>query len=275
MHMHFHMHVHTHTHDMYMCMDMHCVNVSVRCACICNMSIRVVARTQAHTACHPHLAQRGRTPDTFTALIHTGSPQARAAAKQRYAWANDGHVPDIIHKHAADNGNHELYESKVYTAASAKNNKGGGTAKGGGSPSTAAGHLVAFGCTEERLLVDNFGCKARGAPTDGAFNHDVGEGWVQAREGCYHDALTVKKNTLKLLIGDPHGGVTSPTFKWLTGLGKCATTVRDGTVYGEHSEGAFVAHHGACISYACVRGEADTFHRALDALERKLTTGAA
>ena len=59
-----------------------------------------------------------------------GSPRARAVALQRYAWANEGHVPDIIHKNAADNGMHELFESKVYTAAKTTNNKGGGTAKG-------------------------------------------------------------------------------------------------------------------------------------------------
>ena len=58
-----------------------------------------------------------------------GSPRARAVALQRYAWANEGHVPDIIHKNAADNGMHELFESKVYryTAAKTSNNKGGGT----------------------------------------------------------------------------------------------------------------------------------------------------
>ena len=44
-----------------------------------------------------------------------GSPHARAVALQRYAWANEGHVPDTIHKNAADNGMHELFESKVYT----------------------------------------------------------------------------------------------------------------------------------------------------------------
>ena len=43
---------------------------------------------------------------------------------------NEGHVPDIIRKNAADNGMHELFESKVYTAAKTTNNKGGGTAKG-------------------------------------------------------------------------------------------------------------------------------------------------
>ena len=73
-----------------------------------------------------------------------GSAKARAAAKARYAWANADHVPDIIEKHAAHNGNHVLYESKVYTPLKTSDNLGNGTARGGGSPSTAAGNLVAF-----------------------------------------------------------------------------------------------------------------------------------
>eukprot|EP00966_Prymnesium_polylepis_P330327 7385982-Prymnesium_polylepis.1 len=44
-----------------------------------------------------------------------GLPCDRAAAKQRFAWANDEHVTDIIHKHAANNGTNVCYESKVYT----------------------------------------------------------------------------------------------------------------------------------------------------------------
>jgi hypothetical protein len=71
----------------------------------------------------PQLFSRGDKGD--------GSPRARAVALQRYAWANEGHLPDIIHKNAADNGMHELLESKVYTAAKTSNNKGGGTAREG------------------------------------------------------------------------------------------------------------------------------------------------
>jgi hypothetical protein len=79
-------------------------------------------------------------------------------------------VPDIIHKNAADNGMHELFETKVYTAAKTSNNKGGGTARGGGSPSTAAGHFVSFGCTEKKLIVENVGCRARGIASEGPFS---------------------------------------------------------------------------------------------------------
>ena len=104
-------------------------------------------------------------------------------------------MPDIIHKNAADNGMHELFESKVYTAAKTSNNKGGGTARGGGSPSTAAGHYVAFGCTEEKLIVENVGCRARGVGSEGPFSHATGAGWVRPRPGCYRDAIVVKRGT--------------------------------------------------------------------------------
>ena len=42
-----------------------------------------------------------------------------------------------------------------------------------------------------------------------------------------------------------------------------------------HSPRAFATHHGACMSYACVRGEADAFQKGLSALERAHSAGAA
>ena len=84
-----------------------------------------------------------------------------------------------------------------------------------------------------------------------------------------------KQNHAKLLIADPHGGVDPTTFAWLRALGERARKGRDVTVYDAHSPHAFVAHHGTRISYACVRGEADTFRAGLDALERAHVAGAA
>ena len=139
-----------------------------------------------------------------------GSPRAREHAKQRYAIYNEGHVPDIIEKNAANNGNHVLYESKVYTALQKSTNYGNGTREGGGSPSTAAGDVVGFGCTEERLLHMIFGAKERGRPGDRPFDHTTGVGYVKPRHrGHYHDALRVKQNTVFGLIADPLGGVTN------------------------------------------------------------------
>ena len=56
---------------------------------------------------------------------------------------------------------------------------------------------------------------------------------------------------------------------------KRARVGRDATVYGAHSPRSFATHHGACMSYACVRGEADAFQKGLSALERAHSAGAA
>ena len=67
------------------------------------------------------------------------------------------------------------------TAAKTSNNKGGGTAKGGGSHSTAAGHFVSFGCTEEKLIEENVGCRARRVASEAPFSLTTGAGWVRPR----------------------------------------------------------------------------------------------
>ena len=132
-------------------------------------------------------------------------------------------MPDIIHKYTADNGMHERFESKVYTAAKTTNNEGSGTARGGGSPSTAAGHFVLFGCTEEKIIVENVAAAVRAGPQARAPSPTPpGAGWVRHRPGCYHDAIVVKKHKLHLLIADPHGGVTRSTHMWLRSLIKLA-----------------------------------------------------
>ena len=51
------------------------------------------------------------------------------------------------------------------------------------------GHLVSFGCTEETLLHQNIGCKARGDPSEGALDHATGAGWVREHHGVYRDAM--------------------------------------------------------------------------------------
>ena len=202
-----------------------------------------------------------------------GKPRARALALQRYAWANDGHVADVIHKHGARNGNHSLYEAKVYSSlCKSKRNLGTGTSGGGDSPSTSAGDLVAFGCTEEWLLADIYGCKERGSAAEGAFKHDSGEGWVQARRGCYHDGIHVKKNEVHAMIANPFGGVTSTVEGVVRRLDKLPGT--DRTVYGDHSTRSFYAHHAAAMSMACVIGDAEAILHGLSQGETALTRDA-
>ena len=199
-----------------------------------------------------------------------GSAAARAAAKHRYAWANDGHVFDSLEKYAAPNGNHVLYEVKVFSSLVTSSNLGTGTPAGGGGASTAMGHLVSFGCTEESIVVTNAGCKARGHPTEGAFDHATGLGWVARKTGVYHDGIHNKHNELRLVIANPLGGVSASSLHLLK---QRAAMGVDTTVYGDRSGSSFLGHHGAIFSLAIVRGEAEAFRRALDRFEQRVTAG--
>jgi len=197
-----------------------------------------------------------------------GSPRARAHALQRYGWANNTHVADIIEKDAARNGNHVLYESKLCSPLRKTDNLGTGTSAGGATPSTAAGNVVAFGCTEEAMLHLIRGCKARGGPADGhRFDRSTGAGHVREHAGHYHDALTNKLNEVVELIGEVFGGVTQRTHGVLTRL-KARAKVRDGTVYGAHSTRCYYQHHAGAISLAIVMGTSDTLVEALSVAVR-------
>ena len=114
----------------------------------------------------------------------------------------------------------------MYTAAKTSNNNFRAAAlpraAARDSPSTAAGHFVSFGCTEEKLIEENVGCRARRVASEAPFSLTTGAGWVRPRPGCYHDAIVVKKHKLHLLIADPHGGVTRSTHMWLRSLIKLA-----------------------------------------------------
>ena len=99
-------------------------------------------------------------------------------------------------------------------------NHGTGRMQTGGKPSTAMGHCVGFGCTEEHLLYTTLGCKERGNPSQGPFRHTTGEGWVRAHEGHYNDAIHTKHMSVmmsvKVMIFDDLGGAT---------VGNAGTTV--------------------------------------------------
>ena len=41
---------------------------------------------------------------------------------------------------------------------------------------------MAFGGTEESILRTIYGCRERGKPADGPFDHRTGLGWVQQRK---------------------------------------------------------------------------------------------
>ena len=85
------------------------------------------------------------------------------------------------------------------------------------------------------FLFMTLGCIERGDPSQGAFSHDTGEGWVQAKEGHYHDAIYNKHNSVKVMIFDDLGGATSGTAKTIKSLAKNASGkgARDATDFGE------------------------------------------
>ena len=146
----------------------------------------------------------------------------------------------------------------------------GGTPAGGGSPSTAMGHLVAFGGTEETLLHQNIGCKARGDPSEGALDHATGAGWVREHHGVYHDAMVNKANHVTMLISCDMGGVTGGTVATLHRLSKKAAEGRDGTIYGAHSDANYFTHHATAISLATVTAAAEAIERGVNKRARKL-----
>ena len=82
-----------------------------------------------------------------------------------------------------------LYEAKVYTFANKKIAQGSGTREGCAKPSTAEGHLVAFGGTEERLRHENLVTAQIGDAQGPRFDRDTGVGYVAAHSGDYRDAI--------------------------------------------------------------------------------------
>ena len=129
-----------------------------------------------------------------------------------------------------------------------------------------AGHYVAFGCTEEDLLHKNHGCKARGLQSDEPFDHSTGLGRVHAKQGCYHDAIANKLNTVLVLISEVFGGVTPFTHSVLIRLCKEARAVRDGTRYSLMCAQSYYSHWATALSSAIVHGDAEAL---LDGKRRK------
>ena len=67
-----------------------------------------------------------------------------------------------------------LYEFKCYAFAFLRRALGRGSARGGGAPSTAEGHIVAFGGTEEDLIAKNLGLEQLGTRGEPARDRSTG-----------------------------------------------------------------------------------------------------
>ena len=75
-----------------------------------------------------------------------------------------------------------------------------------GAPSTADGHLIAFGNTLESLVKSTLGLKQRGEEGQRPFDRTSGEGFVAAHDGDYADALR-KRRSVVLFNTETSGAV--------------------------------------------------------------------
>ena len=116
------------------------------------------------------------------------------------ALYNAGHVPDAIGVSASPSGSHVLYEVKVYTPFRVSGNSLGRGSRGcGGAPSTTEGYHLAFGNTEEDLLLKILGCKQRGLPSQPPLDHTTGYGYVAQHTGHYSDGLAKGNQVVPLI----------------------------------------------------------------------------
>ena len=184
-----------------------------------------------------------------------GTPAGVAEARQRWAWANDGHIPDIVRCSAVP----YIYEVKCFSPFTAGGLAGARNAAGGGVPSEREGDRIAFGCTEEAARRRVYGLQQRGLPTDPPHDRHSGRGFVAACAGDYADALS-KGHGVLLLVTESTGAL-SPALVWLLRrLARSATLPEgcDTTAYGTSrgSPRAFFPHHAAAISAAIIGADA-------------------
>ena len=169
--------------------------------------------------------------------------------------------------------------TEVWTPFHPRVQLGGSTAHGG-SASTAEGHYIAFGNTEESMRVRVLGVTERGSAGAAAplNRHDrtTGLGYVGARAGDYSDALE-KGHRVHLLAAESTGAIGRSFATLLHHLAKLAKArnSQDGTLYGRgrQSTRSFYDHHLSAISAAIVTNNALSIINAASALNFALTLG--
>ena len=114
-----------------------------------------------------------------------------------------------------------------------------GFARGGGAPSTAEGHIVAFGGTEEDLIAKNLGLEQLGTRGEPARDRSTGSGFVAKRDGAYADALT-KGSDVHLCVTENSGAINGVLSSILRGLSAAARVpgAVDSTAYGAGRQSA-------------------------------------
>ena len=184
---------------------------------------------------------------------------------------NATHVPDAARLTTPPT----FYELKGFTCYNQSVALGHGSAGRGGAPSTAVGHLVAFGGTLEDQTAVTLGLKQIGSPdapfrTHRPFNRHTGAGYVAARDGDYRDAITKKHPTHLLLVETT--GALSPSLARI--IERLAAQSRekgaiDHTAYGleRRSPKEFATHHVAAISAAIQLADVLTLRNAASSLQ--------
>ena len=204
-----------------------------------------------------------------------GSPASKETARQRWAHVNAGHVPDIARLSSPPHA----YELKVYTPYNQTVALGLGSERNGGAPSTAEGHIHAFGCTEEKLRKLVLGLKQVGSRDDDApYDRATGAGFVAACDGQYADALSKGVGVSTLLVAETTGALAA---SFMTILRLLARQTRlpgatDNTRYGEGraSPRSFLTHHVANISTSAIQAaDAQTILNAASARMLRVSYG--
>ena len=179
--------------------------------------------------------------------------KTNAAKTKQFNDFNDGHVVDIAEIGAGDSGEDVCNEFKCFTALKKT------------SSAASVGHKIGFGNTEAEARIANLGCKARGRPGDGPFDHKTGKGHVKFKKGEYHDALTVKRNEVCLLLHENlGGGFSPPAAHKIRRLGRKARSGIDRTPYKTDRKISFVSYHTRSISMNITRAEAWQLHKAVN-----------
>ena len=187
-----------------------------------------------------------------------------------YEQYNVGYCGDLMQPGASAWGTDWLADTKVPSPHTRARHAGRGSHVSGGTVADV-GHLYGGGNTEEALHLKVSGCRERGRPSDGFFNHATGAGWVKAKKGDYHDAIRNKNNQVLPLVVEVYGGVGRTAARLIRFSARRAQNKkhgRDSTHYSRfRRHTSYLAHHTRAISGAAVFGDARHIEAAISDLK--------
>ena len=126
--------------------------------------------------------------------------------------------------------------------------------------------------TEEWWHRQILGCRERGLPTDGPFDHNTGKGHVPFHKGDYYDARYVKRNQVVPLIVEALGGIGrrgARCLRFLARRAKDRKRGRDGTRYSRFHPSNFLSHHLSKIVAAAVYTDAQHIEDGINYLKQR------